>query len=54
MYRTIKEIEKSPFNKTYFILLECGHRITRKRRPFGQFDCKECEKTKPREVKEGV
>lgn len=46
MKKKAVDIEKSPFNKLYFITLECGHKITRKRlnTNFVVFiDCRECD-----------
>ena len=44
MKRKIKDVEKSPFNNVYFIILECGHRVTRRRlsRYATELNCPEC------------
>lgn len=43
MRQKIVDIEQSPFNKVYFLQLECGHKKTAKRRPSSHTDCKECK-----------
>jgi len=43
MKRKIVEIERSPFNRKYFLKLECGHRLTYYRSPGDVAECKECQ-----------
>jgi len=43
MKRKIINIERSPFNSVYFIALECGHQVIRKRSVCtDKLDCPEC------------
>lgn len=44
MKNKIIDIERSPFNHVYFLKLDCGHTVTRKRRPLSDFtDCEDCK-----------
>jgi hypothetical protein len=44
MENNIIGIERSPFNRVYFLKLVCGHTVTRKRRPISDFTkCEDCK-----------
>lgn len=44
MKNKIIDIERSPFNRVYFLRLDCGHTVTRKRRPVSNLtDCENCK-----------
>lgn len=43
VYRKIVEIEQSPFNRRYMLILECGHVVWVSRRPRREMvHCEQC------------
>ncbi len=43
VYRKIVEIEQSPFNRRYMLVLECGHTVWVSRRPRREMvHCEQC------------
>ena len=44
MKTEILNIERSPFNRIYFLKLDCGHTVTRHRIPLNKFtECEDCK-----------